>query len=147
MQEELRDIGQKLPELLERSLDTLFDGGSDDWKVSEDEKLLQSTRTRFIETTKKYKTGCPIYRFMNTFDYQDLKVEIYETYTVFGLTAVQLKPYDERPGASNEGLLDLSFSNTGQPIKITILDLSAWELWQGVTTVTVGLIGLLTTLI
>ena len=66
----------------------MFDGGSDDWKISEDEELLQSTRTRFIETTKKYKTGCPIYRFMNTFDYQDLKVEIYETYTVFGLMAI-----------------------------------------------------------
>jgi hypothetical protein len=58
-----------------------------------------------------------------------------------------MRPYDKRPGANNEELLDLSFSSAGQPIKITLLDLSAWELWQGVTTVTVGLVGLLITLI
>lgn len=120
-------VGQKFPQVLSNSLDTMR-GGSDDWIYEGESTLFPQNITLVNETfwdyknlTGNWKTGCPIYRKLNTFDYLDFKFEIYKSYEVFGIITVQYKDWD--PKKPNEtDYLDMNYTLAGNLTTINLLD-------------------------
>ena len=100
--------GQDFAELLTKSLDENQDGDSN-YEINEDMPFRVENITRSL----KLAMNCPLFRYMNTLDYNDVKIEMSASLVVQGFYYM-LEPDGETISVPDHGF--------GEPIKIEILD-------------------------
>lgn len=104
------NLGQEFNNILETSNDIAL-SGSNDYAFVEDEVL----GVEKITNSEKIKMTCPLYRYMNTQDYKDVKTEIYNNYDVCGI-------YYQRDAAGKI----TEVYGAGSAMSIEILDGARW---------------------